>query len=342
MTMSDRRADRRRIDRRAFRPTLDGRLESRKLLAHFGRWGYIYPANHIQTAQNGQAVDITTTTGQSFFIQVSGGGTVQAYAMTGGRYGLRLLGTNSQTVVTINPVVDSIIKQTAHTFNTRQSQYSGMINIGSISVATGMINDILGYKTAILSGPLVATGTNPIDRIAFDALAPGTNIITGGDVNTLDIATTVNLSGRNTGINVGRNLNFFSTFGDINVSNGANFIVGSDIGLFGQPAKGTGPSSIPGNASFLSSTSTVTTFPGYQAFAIQGNVNIASGSTMTFGGTIDAELFVSGTFTGLTNLHTQGLRVVTQNNNVGSLALLGNGIFISTSGLPNGVYPLNF
>ncbi len=235
------------------------------MAVHVGKFGYLYPANHIQTAGNGTAVDITTATGQSFFIQVTGGGVVRAFAMPGGKWGLKLLGTNAQSVVTINPVIDSQVVHTAHTFNTRQTAYDGLINIGSISVATGQINDILGYKTAVLSGPLIATGTNPIDRLAFYALAPGANIITGGDVNTLDVATSVTLSGANTGISVGRNLNFFSTFGDVSIGNGANFIVGNDIGLTAQPAKGTGPSSIPSNATTLASTNVNTTF-SYQAF----------------------------------------------------------------------------
>ncbi len=339
--MWERRADRSRKDRRAFQPAIDGRLEDRALMSHFGYFGYLYPAGHIQTAFNGQAVLITTQTGQSFYIQVQNGGVVKAYAMPGGKFGLKLIGTNNQSVVTINPLVDSEIKNSAHTFNTRQTTYDGLINIGSISVANGMIDDIEGYKTAVLSGPLIATGTNPIDRLAFDAIAPGANIITGGDVNTLDVATTVTLSGANTGIFVGRNLNFFSTFGDVSIGNGANFIVGNDIGLNAQPAKGTGPSSIPSNATTLASTN-VNTFFSYQAFSIQGNVSIAPGSTMTFGGAIDSEFFVSGLFTGLTNLHTQGLRVANSNNNVGSLTFLGNNLFISASGLPNGVYALPF
>jgi hypothetical protein len=343
MAMSVRHADGRRADRRAFRPTVGG-LETKLLMAHLGKFGYLYPAGHVQTAFNGQAVDITTDTGQSFYIQVQGGGVVRAYPMVGGRWGLKLIGTNNQSVVTINPVVDSEIKQSAHTFNTRQTTYNGMINIGAISVVNGSVNDIEGYKTAVLSGPLIAMGTNPIDRLAFDAIAPGANIITGGDVNTLDVATSVILSGAGTGINIGRNLNFLSTFGDVDVINGANFIVGNDVGLTAQLAKGTGPSSILTNSTTLASTNINTQF-SYQAFAIVGNVFIAPGSTMTFGGAIDSQLFVSGTFTGADKLIARGLRVLAENNNFGSFNFAGNPFFVTSnipaSPLPNGIYPFS-
>ncbi len=331
--MSERRAERRRIDRRAFRPTLDGRLESRRLQAHVGKFGFLYPANHIQTASNGQAVDITTATGESFFIDVANGGTVKAYPMSGGRFGLTLSGTNAQSVVTINPVIDSQVKHTAHIFNTRQGQYNGLINLGSINVVNGQIDDILGYKTAVLSGPLLATATNPIDRLAFFALAPGANIITGGDVNTLDVATSVILSGANTGINIGRDLNFFSTFGDVDIINNANFIVGRNIGTTAQLAKGTGPSSIPTNATVLQGNNTTLSFTGYQAFSIQGNVFIAPGSHMAFGGAIGAEFLVNGTFVGFDKLSTLGL--LNTPSNTGSIAWVGNGIFFNPANFAN-------
>lgn len=338
--MSDRRTDRRRADRRAFRPTVDGRLETKLLMAHFGRFGYLYPAGHIQTAQNGQAVDITTQTGESFFVQVSGGGTVKASAMPGGKFALKLLGTNNQSVVTISPIVDSILKNTAHIFNTRQTQYNGLLNIGSITVSTGMINDILGYKTTVLSGPLYAFGTNPIDRLAFDALAPGANIITGGDVNTLDIATSVNLSGPGTGINVGRDLNFFSTFGDVNIINGANIIVGRNLGLIAQAAKGTGPSSIPGNQAFLNSTNTTFGATVFEATQIEGNLAIAPGSQFRIQGAIGGQFLVSGFVAGANNISTLGL--LNNSLNHGSIFWVGNDIYVPAQPSSPTLIPISF
>ncbi|HEY2154873.1 MAG TPA: hypothetical protein VGH33_04540 [Isosphaeraceae bacterium] len=290
--MSERRADRRRKDRRAFQPTLGG-LEDRFLMAHLGKWGFLYPAGHIQTAFNGQAVDITTQTGESFYISVTNGGTIRAFAMPGDKYGLKLLGTNNQSVVTINPVVDSQVVHTAHTFNTRQTAYTGLINIGSIAVATGQVDDILGYKTAILSGPLIATGTNPIDRLAFYSLAPGANIITGGDVDTMDIWTGITLSGANTGVNIGRDLNFLSTNGDILIGNNANFVIGRDVGLTAQLAKWTGPSSVPSNSLVNGQFAT-----GYDSALIQGSLVIAPGSSFVIGQSIAANFQINGNFTG--------------------------------------------
>lgn len=322
--MSDRRADRRRNDRRAFRPTLDGRLETRVVLSHVGKYGFLYPAGHIQTAYGGQAVDITTNTGQSFYIFVDTG-QVRAFAMPGGKFGLRVSGTTAQSTLTISPVVDSMVKQTAHKLNGRQTQYTGTINLGEIDIQNGQINDILGYKTAVLSGPLYAFGTNPIDRIALDSIQPGGSIITGGDVNTLDIATSVNLSGPGTGINIGRDLNFFSTFGDVDILNGANFIVGRNLGLISQPAKGTGPSSIPANQAFLNSTNTTFAASTFEATQIEGNLVIAPGSFFNIQGAIGGQFLVSGVVAGANNITTQGLLNTTLNK--GSIYWVGSDIY---------------
>lgn len=237
--MLGRRADRRRAGQRAFQPTLDGRLETR-LLMKVGKFGDLYPAGHIQTAFGGQAVDITTSTGQSFFVVVSTG-QVRAYAMPGGRFGLTVSGTDNQSILSINPIIDSKVAHTGHVQNNRQSAYNGMINIGAINITDGQINSVLGYKTAVLSGPLFAFGTNPIDRIAFDQIAPGASIITGGDVNTLDVFGSVILSGAGTGINIGRDLNTMNVGGDLDIANGAFMNVTRYVGLTPQPAKGTGP-----------------------------------------------------------------------------------------------------
>ena len=324
--MSERRADRRRNDRRAFRPTLDAKLETRVVMSRFGKFGYLYPAGHIQTAFGGQAVDITTNTGESFYIFVDTG-QVRAFAMPGGKFGLRVSGTTPNSTLTINPVVDSQIVHTAHKVNGRQTQYTGTINLGMIDIMNGQINDILGYKTAVLSGPLYAFGTNPIDRIALDSIQPGGSIITGGDVNTLDIATNVILSGAGNDINIGRDLNFFSTFGDVDVINGANIIIGRNLGLTAQPAKGTGPSSIPANTAFLASTSTVTTFSNFEATQIEGNLVIAPGSQFLIRGAIGGQFFISGFVAGANNISTQGL-LNTQLNH-GSIYWIGNGILYS-------------
>jgi hypothetical protein len=263
--MSERRADRRRAEKRAFRPTVDGRLEDRKLMTVET---FIFPPLHIQTAHNGSQVDITTPQGQSFIVSLTNknepgvveAGTVQAFYMGNGEFGLTLKGTSLQSDLQINPVIDHRFKGSAHTFNTKQSNYTNLLNIGEINVVNGTIGDIEGYKTAVLSGPLIAAAPTPIDRIAFDEIAPGASIITGGDVDTLDVFDSVALSGAGTGIVIGRDLNFFDAFGNVTVGNGAVFNVGRDVGLTEQPPKGTGPG------------------PG-QGIVIQGNLVIGPDSS---------------------------------------------------------------
>ena len=90
----------------------------------------------------------------------------------------------------------------------------------------------------MLSGPLVASGTTAIDRIAFDAILPGASITTGGDVNTLDVLNGITLTG--TKINIGRDLNLLNVGGNIDLSNGSQFNIGRNLGLVSQPPKGTG------------------------------------------------------------------------------------------------------
>ena len=54
-----------------------------------------------------------------------------------------------------------------------------------------------------LSGPLVISSTQAVDRLSFNSLLPGASIQTGGDLNTLDVLNGVNLNS-GTGIVVGR------------------------------------------------------------------------------------------------------------------------------------------
>jgi len=115
----------------------------------------------IGTAFGGQAIVLTTRTGQSFYVLASTG-TVQAYRMSGGRFGLIVSGTTLDTELTINPLVIRKTKNSAHTFRGELSGQTGLINIGSINVTNGLIGSVLGYRTAILSGPLFATGTSAL------------------------------------------------------------------------------------------------------------------------------------------------------------------------------------
>jgi hypothetical protein len=299
--MSERRADRRRAENRAFRPTVDGQLEDRKLMTVHT---FIYPPFHIQTAHNGSAVDITTPQGQSFYISLTnknelgnvGAGTIKAFYMGGGKFGLTLYGTSLASDLTINPVIDHRFQGTAHKYNSKQANYTNLINIGAITVANGTIGDIEGYKTAILSGPLIATANTPIDRIAFDEITAGASILTGGDVNTIDVFDSVFLSGANTGFSIGRDLNWFNAPGNVTLANGANIVLGRDLGLALQPAKGTGI--------------------GGQGFSVQGNITINVGSVFKITRFIDAPITASGSIVGASRITATATNVVPPGNTI--------------------------
>lgn len=281
--MSERRADRRRANHRAFRPAVDGRLETRLVMSE-GKWTFLYGAGHIQTAFGGQAVDITTNTGQSFYV-VASVGQIRAYHMPGNRYGLKIFGSSNQTDVTINPVVDFRFPGSAHKQNTREPLYNSLLNIGAITVANGQIADIQGYKDTVLSGPLIVPGTTPIQRIALDQILPGASIITGGDLNTLDVYGGINLSGPGTGIFVGRDLNSLTANNSINVTNGAAIAVGRDLGLVAQPPIGTGP--------------------GGQGIFTFGNLNLTGGQIAV--GQFASNIRATGPIIGFRNFAAAGL-----------------------------------
>jgi hypothetical protein len=303
--MSDRREDRRRGDHRAFRPTLDGQLETKLLLS--GKAIHFPAPGTIQTAYNGQAVRITTNTGQSFYLALestlpgvaasttgqgsftgldgtvaSPTGTIRAFRMSGGRFGLVLNGTNATTALTINPLFDQRTLGVAHQFNTRIGNYTNMINIGAITVTSGTINSIVGFHTAVLSGTISALGTSPVDRIAFAAILPGSSILVGGDLNTLDVVGDITLSGAGTGISIGRDFNFFDAGGNVTITNNAAINVGRDVGLAFQVAKGTGPSG--------------------QGGAIQGNLTLSNGGKFRITRFLDASINVNGRATGVSNI----------------------------------------
>ena len=275
--MADNRTGRRE-DRRAFRPTLDGKLEARVLMAaHLS-------AIRAQTAANGQAVVITNQEGVRFFVSVAFGGTVRATAATGGRVNLVVDGTTPSSLLEINLVVPGQPRGLAHTFNTTQSTPVKQLNIASIRVTSGMINAIEGYQTANLSGAIIAAGTTRVDRIALNSILPGGSIQVGGDLNTLDVYNNVTLSGGN--LTVGRDLNWFQTFGNVSLSNNARITIGRDLGLTLQPPKGSGNFG--------------------QGLFISGNLTIAPGSNLIVGRTIVGGVLIQGNFSGVSRFSASG------------------------------------
>ncbi len=369
--MSESRTKGRRSPARAFRPTIDGELEARLLLASpRGRSLSSYLLSHTtpkaalnlrqppftaddappfhkafhrittvgtQTAHGGQAVEVTALDGSHYLIKLDYSsntlatatgegangqlgnastvaaadlvsqqnanypqpiGTVRAYAMSGGRVGIIVNGSTPNTELTINPLGLPQAKGYAHSFAYGESTRNHVLNIGQISVDSGEIGAILGFQDAVLSGPLVVSGAASIDRIAFDELLPGATISTGGDLQTLDISNSATLSGPGTGVFVGRDLNLLNVGSNLALSDGANFIVGRNLGLVPQPPKGTGTGSniLALNFTIASGTTITTTIPSVGGF-IQGNITIAPGSTFGIGSLIRNTLYVSGSVT---------------------------------------------
>jgi len=369
--MSESRTKGRRSPARAFRPTVDGRLEdrvllsvpkghtvSRFLLSHtsprpafdlrqppftavgappFHKSFHIKTAVGTQTARGGQAVQVTAQDGSHYTIKLdyssntlatapgegangqsgnsSAGaavglisqqnanypqpiGTVRAYAMPGGKVGIIVDGSTPNTELTINPLGLPQKKGYAHSFAYGESTRNHILNIGQITITSGQIAAVLGFQDAVLSGPLIVSGSSSIDRIAFDQLLPGATISTGGDVQTLDILGSATLSGAGTGIFVGRDLNLLNVGGNLEITNGANVIVGRNFGFIPQPPKGTGTGSNILALNFtVASGSTITqTIPSVGA-VIQGNIAITPGSVFGIGSLIHNALFVTGSTT---------------------------------------------
>jgi len=268
--------------RRAFRPTIDGRLETRMLLSRMA-------PIRTQVAAGGQATVVTNSDGERFFISVVNGGTVRAFPAAGGRVNLVVDGSTVDTLLEINQVVPNhSIKRGAHSFDTDlQTQFS-RINIASITVTSGTIGAIEGYRDAILSGPIVVRGPNRVDRIAFESIAPGGSIAVGGDLNTLDVLNEANFN-RSAGVFVGRDLNAFNVGGNLSFSSGANFFVARDSGLAAQTAKGTGPAG--------------------QGVTVSGNLNVAPGSGFAIGRFLDGFLIINGNFSGASRTLIGGLTI---------------------------------
>jgi hypothetical protein len=300
----------------------------------FHRSYKVIKAVGIQTAHGGQAVEVTAPDGSHYMIKLSytsntlgtntaegangtsGNsssaaadalvseqnsnypqpiGTIRAYAMTGGRVGLIIDGSTQNTDVTINPLGQPQKTTYAESFAYGESARTHILNIGQITVTSGYIGAIEGFQDSELSGPLVATAASSIDRLAFASILPGASITTGGDVQTLDILNDISLSGAGTGISIGRDLNLLNVGGNITLSNGANFVVGRDLGALAQPPKGTGTGSnvLALNYTTVSGNTTTVTIPSVGGF-VQGNIVVNPGSVFAIGGNINYTLDVSG------------------------------------------------
>ncbi len=235
-------------------------------------------------------------------------GTIRVYSMSKGRVGIIVDGSTSNTELTINQLPNQQVKGQAHSFAYGESYRGHILSIGQLTVNSGSIGAILGFHAATLAGPLVVSGTDPIDRIAFDSISEGGSIQTGGDINTLDIYGDANLTTA-PGITVGRDLNLLNVGGDINLSNGANFLISRDVGLVLQPPKGTGTGSnvlALNNINTTTATSTTAILPANVSAFIQGSININSGSQFVIGRYNDQTFSVGGSINGANNFDPGG------------------------------------
>ena len=223
--------------------------------------------------------------------------------MSGGRVGIIVDGSTSNTDLTINPLGQPQKKGFAHSFAYGESGRNHLLNIGQITVTNGTIGAIEGFQDAELSGPLQVSGSAAIDRIALAAILPGASITTGGDVQTLDVLNGIDLSGSGTGITIGRDLDLLNVGGSITLSNGANFQIDRDLGLVSQPPKGTGTGSnvLSLNYTSVSNNLVTVTIPSVGSF-IQGGITVNPGSVFAISGNIYNTLYTEGTVNGFSRI----------------------------------------
>ena len=220
--------------------------------------------------------------------------------MADGSVGIIVDGSTANTELTINPLPQPIRKGYAHSFAYGQGDKTHVLDIGQITINSGNIGAIQGFHTANLKGPIVANGTQAIDRISFRSIQPGASITTGGDLNTLDVLEGITLSGTN--IQIGRDLNLLNVGQSITLQNGANIIVGRDMGLIAQAPKGTGTGAnvltlnVP-----LVGTQTNQQFPGVSAY-IQGDVIVNPGSPFSIGRSGRPVIYVGGNVSGASRI----------------------------------------
>ncbi len=293
----------------------------------------------IQTARGGQAVNVVTNDGSRFRIQLSyvsntqqvsavegangayaagsgqtalglaqptetpqPQGTVRVYPRPDGSVGIIVDGSTANTELTINPLPRAIKKGFAHSFAYGQAEQSRVLDVSSITINSGNIASILGFHTADLTGPVVVSGTQAIDRMAFRSIKAGGSITTGGDLNTLDVLNDADLA--NGGfVSIGRDLNLLNVGGTLSIQDGSAFNVGRDVGLVVQPPKGTGTGSNVLSLNYpIVGTQSTKQFPPVSAY-IQGDMIITPGGAFNVGRMIDSQFQVNGAVFGNSRFH---------------------------------------
>jgi len=208
-------------------------------------------------------------------------GTIRAYPDTGGRVKLVVDGTNENTELIIEPFARYRPRNQAQQFSVQVGRQDNLLHVSDIMITSGKIGSILGFRTMDLSGTVNIPGTSSVWRIAVNSIQPGGSIITGGDLDSLNVYNGAVFDG-GTGLKVGRDLNWMTVNGNLEFRNGADFIVGRDIGLNTQPAKGTSAG-------------------GVGAY-VGGNTYISPTSTMQVGRSIDNIFLTQGRFDGINHV----------------------------------------
>ena len=360
------RAKERRTDRRALRPTLDGRLEPRIVLssarAQQLSGGTYQGGFHFQVAYGGQAVQIRTPSGGVFVASLAnlagttaGAGSIHARAVPGDpqhRVDLYLSNTTSQSVLTIDTRGQAFFQSSAHEFNTATSGQPALLNIRNINITERRnqpttIGQILGYHSANLSGSINVTSATPVDRIAFNSIQQGTRVSLAGDLNTLDVVTDVNL-GAGDYFHIGRDLNASQIGGNINVANGGQFTIGRDTGSVVQPLKGSEPAyPSPVTLPITSTVGSASTL--FITNVLGGSINVDPGGTFIIGRRPQNQFLIHGSINlnggtlsangveGLAGL-TQFINFPVPNTNPQAFYAFGSGTLLIEGGVTqNGV-----
>lgn len=258
-----------------------------------------------QVRFGGKMAEVTDVDGEHYEVGVVGNGTVRVVPLANGRAGIIVDGTDDRSQLVIEKMTKREGKNNAHSFAQGQTRQDGVLNVGSVTVSSGQINQILGYHTAVLSGPVVAGSTNAVDRIAFDTILPGASIQVGGDLNTLDVVNGATFSGAGTGVFVGRDLNLMSVNGNLTFENNAQFLVGRDIGAVPQVSKGTGPSS-QNPTELTPSVESPNPNPQLVGLVVYGNLTTRPGTSFRVGRNIENAMLILGNVVGSSQITILG------------------------------------
>ena len=101
-----------------------------------------------------------------------------------------------------------------------------------------------------------------------------------------------------TSINIGRDLNLLNVGGNIELSNGAQFIIGRNLGLVSQPPKGTGTGSNVLTLNFTTvANSIITVIDSRRRLLHPGERLVDPRSVFRIGGNIFNTMYVAGSVT---------------------------------------------